>query len=156
MAANLYSGWDLSVENRNGQLALVVEVRSKINASPEWAARLRRNILAHGTFPQAPYFLMIFPDRFYLWSDAQVLSEQGEPTYSIDAGPILQPYCQQAGVRADQISRQSLEMIVASWLAGIIHSEKSPEDVEQSQRWLVDSGLYAALSGGKFARGAAA
>ena len=156
MAANLYSGWDLSVDNRNGQLALVVEVKSKINASPEWAARLRRNILAHGTFPKAPYFLMVFPDRFYLWSDAQALSEQSEPTYTIDALPILQPYFQQAGVTADQISRQSLELIVASWLGEIIHSEKSPEDVEQSQRWLVDSGLYAALSGGKFAHGAAA
>lgn len=158
MAANSDSGWDLSVDNRNGQLVLVVEVKSKLNASPEWAARLRRNILAHAhnTFPEAPYFLMVFPDRFYLWTDAEVHLHQSEPTYTIDARPILQPYLEQAGVTADQISGQSLELIVASWLGEIIHSEKAPENMNESQRWLVDSGLYAALTKGKFEHKAAA
>ncbi len=68
----------------------------------------------------------------------------------IDASPILQPYFQRAGVTNDQISRQSLELIVASWLGEIIHSEKPPEGLDDSQRWLIDSGLYAALAGGKF------
>lgn len=150
MIASPASDWDLSVDNRNGQLTLVVEVKSKINASPEWAARLRRNIIAHGTFPKAPYFLMVFPDKFYLWADAEVYLDHKEPDYTIDARPILQPYFEKAGVAADQISGQSLELIVASWLGEIIHSEKSPEDVDECQRWLVDSGLYAALAGGKF------
>ncbi len=70
MAANSGFRWDLSVGNRDGQLVLVVEVKSKTDASPEWAARLRHNILAHGTFPEAPYFLIVFPDRFYLWTHA--------------------------------------------------------------------------------------
>ncbi|MEH1820952.1 MAG: hypothetical protein V7L31_18055 [Nostoc sp.] len=150
MTPNSDSGWDLSVDNRNGQLTLVVEVKSKLNASPEWAARLRRNMLAHGTFSKAPYFLMVFPDRFYLWTDADVRLDQSEPTYIIDAQPILHRYFEQAEVKADQISGQSLELIVASWLGEIIHSEKSPEDINESQQWLIDSGLYAALAGGKF------
>ncbi|MEH2276089.1 MAG: hypothetical protein V7K40_15205 [Nostoc sp.] len=149
MTANSDSGWDLSVDNRNGQLTLVVEVKSKLNASPEWAARLRRNILAHGTFIMAPYFLMVFPDRFYLWTDADVRLDS-EPTYTIDAQPILHRYFEQARVKADQISGQSLELIVASWLGEIIHSEKTPEDINESQQWLIDSGLYAALAGGRF------
>lgn len=144
------TGWDLSVDNRNGQRILVIEVKTKLNASPEWAARLRGNILAHGTFPKAPYFLIVFPDRFYLWTDADVRSEQNEPTYTIEARPILQPYFERAGVTAAQISGQSLELIVASWLGEIIHSEKAPEDIDESQQWLVDSGLYDALAGGKF------
>lgn len=158
MTANSDSGWDLSVDNRNGQLTLVVEVKNKLNASPEWAARLRRNILAHGslTFPMAPYFLMVFPDRFYLWTDANVRLDQSEPTYTIDAQPILNRYLEQAGVKADQISGQSLELIVAFWLGEIIHSEKSPEDINKSQQWLIDSGLYAALAGGKFTHKAVA
>ncbi|MEJ6481084.1 hypothetical protein N0Y54_07015 [Nostoc punctiforme UO1] len=156
MTANSDSGWDLSVDNRNGQLTLVVEVKSKLNASPEWAARLRRNMLAHGIFPMAPYFLMVFPDRFYLWTNADVRLDQSEPTYIIDARPILNRYFERAGVKADQISGQSLELIVASWLGEIIHSEKSPEDINESQQWLIDSGLYAALAGGKFDRKAVA
>lgn len=150
MATRHSSTWDLLVNNRNGQLTLVVEVKRKIDASPEWAAEFRRNILAHGTFPEAPHFLMVFPDKFYLWSGVESHLDQSEPTYTIDAHPILQPYLEQTGLTADQISGQSLELIVASWLAKIIYSEKSSEDIDDSQRWLIDSGLYAAIAGGQF------
>lgn len=150
------SHWDLSVDNRSGQLTLVVEVKRKTNVSPEWAAKLRRNILAHGTFPKAPYFLMVFPDKFYLWSNSQAHQDQSEPTYTIDAFPILQPYFERAGVVADQISGASLELIVASWLGEIIHSNQLPENIDASQQWLMESGLYAALVGGKLEHEAAA
>ncbi|HEY9619378.1 MAG TPA: hypothetical protein V6C78_03370 [Crinalium sp.] len=156
MAMRPDSGWDLSVDNRDGQLALVVEVKRKTNVSPEWAAKLRRNIFAHGTFPKAPYFLMVFPDRFYLWANAEAYQEQSEPTYSIDASPILQPYFERAGVISGQISGDSLELIVTSWLGEIIHSNQLPENIDDSQQWLIDSGLYAALVGGKFEHEAAA
>jgi len=150
------SGWDLSVDNRNGQLALVVEIKRKTNVSTEWAAKLRRNIFAHGTFPKAPYFLMVFPDKFYLWSNAEAYQDQSEPTYTIDASPILQPYFERAGVAADQISGASLELIIASWLGEIIHSNQLPENIDASQQWLIESGLYAALVGGKLEHEAAA
>jgi len=149
MAIRLNSRWDLSVDNRNGQLALVVEVKRKTNVSPEWAAKLRRNILAHGTFPKAPYFLMVFPDRFYLWTNTEADKEQSEPAYSIDALPILQPYFERAGVTFDQISEGSLELVVSSWLGEILYSDQLPENIADSQQWLVESGLYAALVGGK-------
>lgn len=114
MSTHWDARWDLAVYNSNNQLVLVAEIKSKLNASPEWAARLLRNILAHGTFPKAPYFLVAFPDWFYLWTDADTRLDQNEPTYTIDARPILQPYFEQAGVSAEQISSQSLELIVAS------------------------------------------
>ena len=156
MSVRVDADWDLLVDDRNGQLALAVEVKSKTNVSPQWAARLRGNILAHGTFPEAPYFLMVFPDKFYLWTDAQADREPSEPTYTIDASPILQPYFERAGVRGEQISSQSLELIIASWLLEIIHSEKLPENDVDVRHWLIDSGLYAAIAGGKFDREAAA
>ena len=150
MAMRPDSGWDLSVDNRNGQLALVVEIKRKTNVSPEWAAKLRQNILAHGTFPKAPYFLMVFPDKFYLWSNAEAYQDQSKPTCTIDASPILQPYFERAGVTADQISGASLELVVTSWLGEIIHSDQLPENIDASQQWLIESGLYAALAGGRF------
>ncbi len=161
MAIRTDSGWDLSVDNCNGQLALVIEVKRKIDVSPEWAAQLRRNILAHGTFPKAPYFLMVFPDKFYLWSNAEAYQDQSEPTYTIDASPILQPYFERAGVTSDQISADSLVLIITSWLGEIIHSDQLPENIDvsqldTSQQWLIESGLYAALVGGRFEHEAAA
>lgn len=156
MAISLDSGWDLSVDNRNGQLTLVVEIKRKANVTPEWAAKLRRNIFAHGTFPKAPYFLMVFPDKFYLWSNDEAYQDQSEPTYTIDSAPILQPYFERAGVTADQISGASLELIVTSWLGEIIHSDQWLENIDASQQWLIESGLYTALVGGKLEHGLAA
>lgn len=141
--------WDLTVVDRDGQIALVVEVKHKFGASSEWATQLLCNIFAHGTFPKAPYFLMVFPDQFYLWTDADVQSVQSQPSYTIDARPILQPYFERAGLSAERISGSSLELIVGNWLGEIIYSEKPSEALDESQRWLVDSGLYAALSGGQ-------
>jgi hypothetical protein len=138
--------WDLTAYNRDNQLVLVVEVKSKLGATPQWAAQLRRNILAHGTFPNAPYFLMVFPDRFYLWKNTKSNHELIEPTYVIDARPILQPYFEQAGIIADQVSGQSLELIVASWLGEVMH--KTSDELAASQQWLIDSGLYGAIVGG--------
>lgn len=138
--------WDIAIYDRANQLALVVEVKTKLNASPEWAARLRRNIFAHGTYPNAPYFLMVFPDRFYLWKNVGIDQEAVEPTYVIEAQPILQPYFDQSGIVANQVSDQSLELIVASWLGDLVH--KSRNDLEPSQDWLIESGLYDAVAGG--------
>ena len=140
--------WDLSFDNPNGQLTLVVEVKNKTNVSPEWVAKLRRNMLVHGTLPKAPYFLIVFPDQIYLWIDENYL-EWSEPAYIVDARSIFQPYFEQAGVTASQISEQSLELIVAAWLEEIIYLPKPPKNIDDSQCWLVDSGLYAALTGGK-------
>ncbi len=138
--------WDLTAYNRDNQLVLAVEVKTKLDATPGWAAQLRRNILAHGTFPNAPYFLMVFPNRFYLWKNTESHHEAIEPTYVIDARPILQPYFEQSGVTADQVSGQSLELIVASWLSEVLH--KTPDELDASHQWLIDSGLYDAVVGG--------
>jgi hypothetical protein len=133
--------WDSSVVDRHGQLTLVVEVKRKLKASPEWAAAFRHNILAHGTLPKAPYFLMVFPDQLYLWTNANADSDQSEPTYTIDARPIFQPYLERAGIIVDQISSQSLELIIGFWLREIIYSEDLPKNVAESQPWLIESGL---------------
>jgi hypothetical protein len=148
--------WDLSVVSSDGKLVLAIEVKSKTNTSPEWATKFRRNMLAHGILPNALYFLMVFPDKFYLWTSSATYISEREPDYTIDARPILNPYFERAGIISDtagelryRISEQSLEIIIGSWLTEIIHSEKTPQNLDSSQLWLIESGLYDALSGGQ-------
>ncbi len=100
-------------------------------------------------FRRKLYFLMVFPDQFYLWTKTDFPSHGRQPDYIIDAVPILQPYLERAGVSADQISEQSLEIIVAAWLGEIIHSSKLPQEMQESQPWLIQSGLYGAIAGGQ-------
>ncbi|MFB2918302.1 hypothetical protein [Aerosakkonema funiforme] len=141
--------WDLTGYDCEGQLILLVEIKSRRHTSPEWAAKFRRNILAHGVFPKVPYFLMVFTDKFYLWADEEARLDESEPNYVIDARPIFQPYFEKAGIKSDrEISEESLELIFSSWFTNIIYSQELPNGADESQRWLIDSGLYAAIAGG--------
>jgi hypothetical protein len=139
--------WDLVAYNRDNQLVLAVEVKGRLDATPEWAAQLRRNILAHGVLPDAPYFLMAFPDKFFLWETSDSINEPVEPMYIIDAHSILSPYLNHSNLTPEQVSSSSLELIVASWLNDIMH--RQPNELSDSQQWLIDSGLYDAVAGGK-------
>ena len=157
MFAQRDTGWDLAVYSKDGQLVLVVQVKGKLDASAQWASQLRSNILAHGIYPKAPYFLMVFPEKFYLWANVDAQLDMSEPTYAVDARPVLKPYLDKAGITQGQkISSQSLVLIVASWLSKIIYSEQPPSETDESEQWLVDSGLYTAVAGGSFGREAVA
>ena len=138
--------WDIASYDRDNKLVLAVEVKSKRNASPEWAAQLRRNILAHGTFPNAPYFLIAYPDRFYLWKNTPSNLESTPPTYSVDPGEIFKSYLKKSDIKIEELGAESLKLIVGSWLHIIMHTPAEQLDI--SQHWLIDTDLHAAVLGG--------
>ena len=83
---------DLVLYNRDGKLIAVAEVKTKFGTSREWAAQLRRNVLAHGGYRNADFFLLVTPDKLYVWKDAGVEPTAVLPNYVIDARPLLKPY----------------------------------------------------------------
>ena len=145
------SQWDLTVLDKHDQLVLVAEVKGRLGIGPEWASQFRRNIFAHGTFPDAPYFLMAFPDQFYLWTDSPRKQGVVNPDFTIDATPILRPYLDKSGLTINELSSYSLEILVAAWIRSLMY-EESHTSYNQSD-WLVSSGLQEALLGGKLLQG---
>ena len=142
---------DLVAYSSDGQIALIVEVKSKTETSRSWATRMRRNMLAHGLVPTSRFLLLALPDRLYLWKDTSNTPELVEPTYEIDAMPLFQPYFQRANLSPDQLNGQSFELIVTAWLNESIQSG-IPASVPQAQRQLLeDSGLLETLKGGSVA-----
>ena len=142
---------DIAVYGPDGQLQLVVEIKNRPGASAEWATRLRHNLLVHSFIPRAPYFLLALPDFFYLWTDAISASNLAKPNYKIEATEILSPYLDQLPWSLNDLSRYSFEMIMTSWLAGIVHTDLQPDKVDPNLQWLFDSGLYEAISHGSVA-----
>jgi hypothetical protein len=147
-------GWDLLVNNYQGELILGVQLKTKMNTSSDWAVKFRHNILTDSLAQKIPFFLMAFPDLFYLWTEPEIYSNQSKPTYIIDAIPILKPYFERAGIMPEKIRGDSFELLVASWISDMINSEQLPEEFNESQRWLIESGLYVAISGGDLKYGA--
>ena len=145
------TGADIAVYGPDGQLQLVVEIKNRPGASAEWATRLRHNLLVHSFIPRAPYFLLALPDFFYLWTDAMSASSLAKPDYKIKATEVLAPYLDQLPWALNDLSRYGFEMIMTSWLAGIVHTDLQPDKVDPNLQWLFDSGLYEAIARGSVA-----
>ena len=147
MGNNMKQMADIIAYDTNGKLTLVVEIKSKLGTSSQWAAKMRRNILAHGLLPSTPFFLLGLPDHFYLWKDNGIIPEVIMPTYEIEPGPFLQPYYEKSGLSLEIISGKSFELIVVSWLSEILGTS-GQDFIQDSQKWLIESGLFEAIRGG--------
>ena len=139
---------DIIVNATDGRIILIVEVKSRLDISPSWAAQLMRNYQVHGMLPQSSYFLLALPDRFYIWKDAGTNRESVEPTYEVDAIPFLGPYYEKARIAPDHISHQSLELIVSSWLHELVQFGLSENIPIEKRRILEETGLPDYLKGG--------
>lgn len=139
---------DILAFDRYGQLALIAEVKNKRVASSEWAAKMRRNMFAHGFLPNAPYFLLALPDRFYLWKNTGISLDVTEPTLEVDPRPFLEPYYENSGILPDNLTERSFEFIVTSWLNKVLRVRNSQDLLGKNQDWLVSSGLFDKLVGG--------
>lgn len=143
---------DFAVYGRDGRLALLVEVKGRSGVSVDWVVQLRRNMLAHGLLPPAPFFLLVLADRFYLWRDDSQKSESasGEalrsPDVEADAAPALAPFVASVGLDLRALSGSSLELVVLSWLGTLTAARDSDTDHAD---WVRSSGLLDAVRGGR-------
>lgn len=137
---------DLAVYDRHGQLKLVVESQNisyplganGTSSSQERAIQIRRNLLRHAGIPHSPFFLLAFPNSFYLWSKTKSDVLERAADYQDDSTKIL-------GLLHDIApSNATLDMQLASWLKGVANSDSAAA----VPKWLVTSGLYDAIKGG--------
>lgn len=140
---------DIALFDSRGQLRTLVEIKRKLGTSRDWAAKLRRNLLAHGSFGSVEFFLIVTPDRVYVWKDSGGEPAAIEPTYEIDARPLLEPYASRAGLDIESVSGPAFELIVASWLADVTRSASAAEKAEGEENWLEDSGFLGAVRNGR-------
>jgi len=142
---------DIAVYGSDGNLALIVEVKKKVGASTSWAAMMRRNLAAHGQFPEAPFFLLAVSDRFYFWKNQTSSLESIEPDFVLEAEPFLRPYIEKVGVEANRLAKSSLELIIASWLSEIVQGNAQDYSIPNNN-WLWKSGFIDAIRGGEVER----
>ena len=140
---------DMAAVNVLGEPTLAIEVRSKQKTSAAWAGQMRRNLLAHGVVAGAKFFLLALPDRFYLWKGAGNDLSELPPTYVIDPTDLLAPYFARADVSPGAIGERGFELIVGAWLQDLLEKEQLPDDLKREHPWIVESGLYDALKGGR-------
>ena len=107
---------DVAVYSPEGNLQLVVEIKNRSGASAEWVIQMRRNLRVHAIIPPSPYFLLVLPDFFYLWTDAVSVPDPAPPAYQIKAEEVLAPYLDQSTRVLIHSNEYSFELLVTSWL----------------------------------------
>lgn len=135
---------DIVVRSPNGDIALIIEVKAKSQATDGWAARLRRNLAAHGMIPASAYFLVALPDYFYLWKP-QASIEAVNTDYKISADDAVKEYLHDVNLK--DLSAPGLELLLSAWLSNLIES-KITEETEPKLAWLINSGLFESIKGG--------
>lgn len=141
---------DFIIESPDQKVQLIVEARTKRSASRVWAAELRRNLLGHRVVPDAPFFLLALPERFYLWKNAPP-NEVVPPDFEADAAEALQPYTTSLHSRLTDLTENGFELLIRTWLSDLIHSSYDPktEPVSPSvSRFLHHSGLLDSIHRG--------
>ena len=140
---------DLALYDRNDRLTAVAEIKNKLETSREWAARTRRNIFAHGGSCGADFFILVTPDRLYLWKNAGTDPVRIPPTYEDDTQQEFAPYFKSAGVDPQHVGGHAFELLVATWLGDVIRSEGTGDEPVGDRSWLTESGLRAAVKDGR-------
>lgn len=148
--------FDFLVQDSAFRLSAIVEVKARRGTDADWAAQLRRNILAHGNVPDAEFFLIVTTDRVYLWKGVGTEPRLAPPTHVLDAEPLFRPYLERAQIDLSRLSPEAFELLVASWLNDVIHAEQIGGGALGGQSVLMETGLLPALRGGQVASQVAA
>jgi hypothetical protein len=138
------NGIDFVAYDRDGRVVLLAETKSRHGTSEDWAARLRRNMLAHGVLPWSKYFLIATPERMYLWKQAgrqegnqeHPDNSQTSPEFTIDAAQVFQPYFEKFHQEPSKIGPEAFNLLVLTWLTDIARSREQSSKQDPSLKGL--------------------
>ena len=77
---------DLAVLDETGRETLLVEVKSRLGVSGDWARELHRNLVVHGFVAQGTAFLLATPETLYVWlGETDPAAPWDAPSLELDA-----------------------------------------------------------------------
>lgn len=133
---HLERGIDFVAYDRDGQVVLLAEAKSRRGTSESWAAHLRRNMLSHGALPWAAYFLIATPERMYLWKQDRSDPADVPPKFTVDAAKVLNPYFEKLHQEPSKIGPEAFELLVLTWLTDITQFDQEKMKKDPASSWL--------------------
>src|SRR4051812_47002285 len=111
---------DFVLYDHDGRKVAIVEIKNKRGTTRDWATELRRNLAPYRKLGSAEFFLLITPDRLYLWKGIGDDPALIPPDNEADGMAAFEPYIRRAGLNPEQFSSNAFELIVATWLGELI------------------------------------
>jgi hypothetical protein len=137
---------DVAVFDESGNLQLVVEAKyiKPDEDTSRRAVQIRRNLLAHSGIPDSPFFLIVFPDHFYLWKKGLPDAYDRQADYSVGTEIFFKSFADNWKQSFEPMSGIEFERLVSEWIKDLSHSS----DTSKIPEWAQASGLYDAIKNG--------
>ncbi|NOJ94867.1 hypothetical protein HMI51_18255 [Corallococcus coralloides] len=135
--------FDFAIHDRKGQAKALVQVKARLGTTRGWAAKYWLNLEQLGQRPNADYFLLVTPEKLYVWKTAKVKKEGG-PTRVLDASAVLGAYYTRLGTGPAGIKPLAFNMLVGAWLDDLT----TPASSSKKDEALARTGLLRAVAGG--------
>jgi hypothetical protein len=136
---------DFIAYDPEGAVVLLAEAKSRRGTSAVWAAKFRRNMLAHGLLPRSKYFLIATPERMYCWKQENLSANDVPPQFTVDAQKALAPYFAKLNQDPGNIGPEAFELLFLTWLTDVVTSADYNAEVDPSLKSLFESGLLSSL-----------
>ncbi|MBD0319643.1 MAG: hypothetical protein ICV87_04870 [Gemmatimonadetes bacterium] len=137
---------DIVAYSADGRLQMVGEIKSRQQGSSAAAVKVRHNLLAHGAFPRAPYFVVFFPEQLYLWKNGAGTTES-PPDYTARITDILAEYLGTWSNNPENLAEESLSIALSAWFRDLAGDKRRVRS--EADRVVVESGLSRAISRGE-------
>lgn len=136
---------DIVAYNPDGTVLLLAEAKSRRGVLESWAAKLRRNMLAHGVLPRTRYFLIATPEHIHGWNEENLPVDEVPPHFTIDARTVLAPYLAELNLDPETIDPVAFEYVIHAWLMDIARRPHPSAERDPALESLTESGLLTAL-----------
>lgn len=138
---------DIVVFSKEKRPVLVVEVKDTSRYSTiQDASSLRRNLMAHELLSGGDFFMLATPIQMFLWSNDAL--PEAAPNFTATAKAILDAYGSRRPARDKGNRGGALDIVYFSWLSDLVSGVRKPTRDSESDRLLLDSGLYEQIRGG--------
>jgi len=141
--------FDIAAYGPNGGLVAVFQNRLRRGTDKQWAAEFRANLFAHVGPPDGRFFVIVTPDKLYLWLEGT--PHDALPSFEVDARPIFERYYSRIGATVETVGSLEFDSIIMWWLGDVAYLPR-PEVVHG----LDHTGLVAAMLGADLELGDAA
>lgn len=139
---------DIVIQDANGAMLALVEVKNRQGLSPEIAAEFRRNLIAHGAVNrEARFFLLVSQEVGYLWDQRSLPNtEAPRPTVTFPMASVVDHYLPSL-MGSARLSGSQLELAVAQWLWDLANdAEERPREPEAA---LANTDFLPRIKGGR-------
>ena len=148
MASTFPVRTDLVVQAADGNIVALVEVKNVEGLSPEIAATIRRNLIAHGRVDWwSPFFVVVSQETGYLWDQRSLPPDPVPlPTAEFPMAPVVEFYLP-SFVGGPRLSGSQLELAVMTWLSDLAgNAEDRPHELDAA---LAGTGFLDQVRGGR-------